>query len=346
MQVQDLTYTILQKMPTINKCQALFIMRLLALFLRMPSKKTYLMMARYGEYSEQTYRLQFSKEFDIRTFNRHLIQEHCGGEKVWVFDPSYLPKSGKKTPGAGYFWSGGASSLRWGLEIGSLAIVDVQQRTALHYHACQTQAGCKEAGCKEAGCKEAGCKEAGCKEATLLQRYASYITEQAGELQQLSNVLCVDAYFSKRPFIDAILARGMHVVSRLQKNSYLRYASTAEKSSRRGRPRVYDGKVNVRSLDMRHCELIASSPQQAVYQAIVHVKSLQRWCKIVVLQTLKEGTITNVQTYVATDTTMAGEQILSYYGLRFQIEFLFRDAKNFTGLHHCQSRTPQAIEYH
>ena len=180
----------------------------------------------------------------------------------------------------------------------------------------------------------------------MLQRYASYITEQAGELQQLSNVLCVDAYFSKRPFIDAILARGMHVVSRLQKNSYLRYASTAEKSSRRGRPRVYDGKVNVRSLDMRHCELIASSPQQAVYQAIVHVKSLQRWCKIVVLQTLKEGTITNVQTYVATDTTMAGEQILSYYGLRFQIEFLFRDAKNFTGLHHCQSRTPQAMEYH
>jgi hypothetical protein len=37
---------------------------------------------------------------------------------------------------------------------------------------------------------------------------------------------------------------------------------------------------------------------------------------------------------------------LERYSLRFQIEFLFRDAKQFTGLTHCQSTNPTKIENH
>ena len=32
--------------------------------------------------------------------------------------------------------------------------------------------------------------------------------------------------------------------------------------------------------------------------------------------------------------------------MRFQIEFLFRDAKQFIGLEHCQSRQEQAWDFH
>lgn len=39
-------------------------------------------------------------------------------------------------------------------------------------------------------------------------------------------------------------------------------------------------------------------------------------------------------------------QIYQDYKLRFQIEFIFRDAKPFTGLEDCQARTAQKLEFH
>jgi IS4 transposase len=39
-------------------------------------------------------------------------------------------------------------------------------------------------------------------------------------------------------------------------------------------------------------------------------------------------------------------KIYLYYKQRFQIEFLFRDAKNFAGLEHCQARSAQKINFH
>jgi hypothetical protein len=35
-----------------------------------------------------------------------------------------------------------------------------------------------------------------------------------------------------------------------------------------------------------------------------------------------------------------------YYHLRFQIELLFRDAKQFTGLTQCQARSDEKLDYH
>lgn len=35
---------------------------------------------------------------------------------------------------------------------------------------------------------------------------------------------------------------------------------------------------------------------------------------------------------------MNGKDIIEYYRTRFQIEFCFRDAKQFTGLNHCKAR--------
>jgi len=37
---------------------------------------------------------------------------------------------------------------------------------------------------------------------------------------------------------------------------------------------------------------------------------------------------------------------VKYYQLRFQIEFLFRDAKQFAGLNHCQARNQHKLDFH
>jgi hypothetical protein len=39
-------------------------------------------------------------------------------------------------------------------------------------------------------------------------------------------------------------------------------------------------------------------------------------------------------------------KIYEYYKSRFQIEFLFRDVKQFLGLNHCQARCKEALHFH
>jgi hypothetical protein len=38
--------------------------------------------------------------------------------------------------------------------------------------------------------------------------------------------------------------------------------------------------------------------------------------------------------------------LLDYYRSRFQIEFIYRDAKQFTGLHDCQARGENKLNFH
>jgi hypothetical protein len=42
---------------------------------------------------------------------------------------------------------------------------------------------------------------------------------------------------------------------------------------------------------------------------------------------------------------MSGKDIVEYYRTRFQIEFVFRDAKQFTGLNHCQARDLKKLDF-
>ena len=65
-------------------------------------------------------------------FNRHLIDEHGSGSHFVIFDPSFISKSGKKTPNKGTFWSGGASKSKQGLEMSAFAVADIKQHTAYH----------------------------------------------------------------------------------------------------------------------------------------------------------------------------------------------------------------------
>jgi hypothetical protein len=48
----------------------------------------------------------------------------------------------------------------------------------------------------------------------------------------------------------------------------------------------------------------------------------------------------------STDTNLHAKQILTYYKARFQIEFIFRDAKQFTGLSDAQTRHPKRLDFH
>jgi len=46
------------------------------------------------------------------------------------------------------------------------------------------------------------------------------------------------------------------------------------------------------------------------------------------------------------DIELPALEIYRLYKARFQIEFLFRDAKQFTGLLDCQARSQSALHFH
>jgi Transposase DDE domain len=327
MKVETFVGAILSKMSDITKCQFKFIPHVVRLFLSIRGRLTYLNLDRHGDYCEQSFRINYEKTFDFKSYNTSLIQTYCGDELIWIFDPSYLAKSGKHTPGTGYFWSGCAGAMKWGLELSALAIGDIDNHTAMHYHVTQTQAIKGEE--------------------SVRMYYAKLLVEQAEELQKLSKILAVDAFFSKKPFVDSICAAGFTIISRLQNNIYLRYAYTGEKRAGRGRPQEYDGKIDSKNVSLDHFTLVKSDETARIYEGIAHVRCLKRWGKIVIVHYLKEdGTVRNVSIYYCSDKEMAGLKVYQYYRLRYQIEFLFRDAKGHLGLEHSQSRQEKAIDFH
>ena len=49
--------------------------------------------------------------------------------------------------------------------------------------------------------------------------------------------------------------------------------------------------------------------------------------------------------YFSTDLDMSAKDIIEYYRTRFQIEFCFRDSKQFTGLNDCQARDLRKLDF-
>jgi len=306
---------------------------ILGLYLTIKGRINFLQMERYGLYRESTYRNNFAKEFDFETFNRINIEDNTSLERLLVFDPSYISKSGKYTYGTGKFYSGCAQRPEWGLEIGELAIVDIANQTALHYYCEQTP--------DKATLQQKGWN--------LIDHYASLLTGRMESLTQLASHLVVDGYFAKKSFFDKVLAGQQYLplITKLRNDAALYYLYQGPPTGKPGRPKFYDGKVNWKVLSPAHWRLHAATEELQVLSSIVYSKSLERKLKVVCLQKLtKDGSWKVHKVYVSTDLGLAADKIVAYYQLRFQAEFPFRDAKQYLGLNHCQARDEQKLHFH
>jgi len=82
-------------------------------------------MSRYSKYCEQRFRNQFKQKFDFMNYNTSLITPVVGSRTAISFVPSYIEKSGKKTPYLGSFWSDSDQCTKKGLEITQIALIDI-----------------------------------------------------------------------------------------------------------------------------------------------------------------------------------------------------------------------------
>jgi hypothetical protein len=317
----------LDKISNLNKRRKDFFYEALVLFLSIKGRINFLQLSRFGNHCEQRYRIQFEKPFDFIGFNKELILGHGSGRYAIAFDPSYIDKSGKKTPGVGWYWSGCANHAKWGLEIGGIATIDIDNHTAFHLEAVQTLTETAET-------------------ENLSTWYADIIESRKEKLLSISRHLVADAWFSKKPFTDRILSCGMHLVSRLRDDADLKYLCYDAPSGHRGRPRKYLGKIDPKKIDGNYFKLISSNDQATIHSAIVYSKGLKRNILLVHVVYKTSKNKQSVKLYFSTDLDMTPSDVLDFYHSRFQIEFLYRDGKQFSGLCDCQARSTNKLNFH
>lgn len=333
MESQTLVSAILAKLPNIGKWQSQFITHLIPLFMSIKARINFMQMSRFGTYSMTTYRNQFNKPFSFGEFNAEHIRQKGSGYHAIFFDPSHIRKSGKHTFGKGLYWSGCDSSMKQGLEIGGIAVGDIVNHTAFHFEAIQTPTS--------TALKLAG--------KTLLEHYADLLIERKDSLLQFSDLLAIDAYFSKRPFVDRVLEKStFKLISRLRDDAVMYYLYTGLPTGKRGRPQLYDGKIDPRNPKDNYLSICHQDAEIKIFSGVVYVKSLDRKVKIAIAHYLEANTgkTKAVKIYFCTDISLSGWHIVKTYKLRFQIEFLYRDANQFAGLEQCQARSEQKLYYH
>jgi hypothetical protein len=74
--------------------------------LSLPQRNNFKQMSKWFGVNETTVHNWYKRDMELCEFNRKLIDKWGSGTYVVIFDPSYLSKSGKHTPGLGYYWAG------------------------------------------------------------------------------------------------------------------------------------------------------------------------------------------------------------------------------------------------
>ena len=312
----------------INKWREKFMLEVLLLYLIIPGRINFLQLGRYGRFGEQRYRQQFGRRFDWLSFNASLAESQIGNRVAIAFDPSYISKSGKCTPYMGRFWSGCAKMAKRGLEISGIGLIDMDLHTCFHLEAVQTPPT----------------KTLEQVKYTLIDWYLHVLRTRKEKLLRLTNYVVADAYFSKSTFVDGALEMGFHVISRFRDDAYFRYLTAEQSTGKRGRPKLYDGKIEIKHLEEDRFEIInLENGQGRILSAVVHSRSLSRDILLCIWESEDKKVH---KLYFSTDTQMKAIDVLDFYKTRFQVEFCFRDSKQFTGLTNCQSRDIDKLHFH
>jgi len=138
---------ILKQMPAVGQPQRKFLETLFATILALRGRVNFRNLSRYCDYSERTIARQFRCAFDWPEFHQQVRLQALSphSEVISAQDASFIPKSGKQTFGLGHFTGGCTSRAERGLEISTLAVVDVSRRCAFTVACAQTPPGEEDA---------------------------------------------------------------------------------------------------------------------------------------------------------------------------------------------------------
>jgi len=270
-------------------------------------------------------------------------------EYIAAGDEVVFGKAGKETYGIGRFFSSLQNRVIPGLSFFTFSVIDVKERQSYPIQAVQmvkekeksNQKAKKRSVKKEkhpVG-RPKGSKNKKNENLNLSPELLRIRPVLQAFLAILKGVLAVqylvmDGHFGNYPSAWMVLQTGLQFVSKLRSDAALYEPFTGKYCGRGARPK-YGDKVDVRKMKKKY---LKSDTQEAgmrtqIYQAILLNKGFA--CSINVVVILKTNLSTHKQAHIilfSTDLKLPYEKVFDYYTLRFQIEFNFRDAKQYWGL--------------
>ena len=272
-------------------------------------------------------------------------------------DETVLPKSGDETYGISRFFASTLGKVIPGLAFFAVSIISVKQRRS--YPMCMEQilrgeaattpkvtetprkaaAVSKTAETKGKPGRPKGSKNRNKTEVVLsdtLKQLQSMLKRILATMDGFIPIqyFLLDGYFGNNHTLQMLRDCGLHLISKLRRDAAL-YLPPTTPYQGRGRPAIYGEKLNPKEIDSKY--QVSTQTQgnitTEVYQIECRHKRFPDPLNVVCL--LKINAKTQETSHVllfSSDLELAAEKIIDYYSLRFQIEFNFRDAKQFWGL--------------
>jgi hypothetical protein len=278
-------------------------------------------------------------------------------EQLLAGDESVVTKAGKTTHGLERFFSSIVKRPVWGLAFFTLSLVSVRKRKAYPLAFEQVikegeplvepTKKAKRGGKREKGAKPAGKagRPKGSKnknkrtiewtpELRRLERMVSALLKRVQPFC-LIRYLLLDGHFGNNNVMQMVRQRlSLHLISKLRNDSALYFCYTGDQKPTGARKR-YGPRIDYARIPSQY--LVQSTEQAGIrteiFQATMLHKAFADPLNVVVL--LKTNLTTRQMAHVvlfSSDLTLAYDKLIDYYRLRFQIEFNFRDAKQFWGL--------------
>jgi len=270
-----------------------------------------------------------------------------GHEYIAAGDEVVFGKAGKETYGIGRFFSSLQNRVIPGLSFFTFSVIDVKERQSYPIQAVQMIKQKEQKKEKEKSAKAKkhpvgrpkGSKNKGDENPTLSPELLRIEPVLQAFLAILKGVLAVqylvmDGHFGNYPSAWMVLQTGLQFVSKLRTDAALYEPFTGTYCGRGPHPK-YGDRVDVRKMKKKYLKSDKKEDgvRTQIYQVTLLNKEFVFPINVVVI--LKTNLSTHKQAHIilfSTDLKLSHEKLYDYYTLRFQIEFNFRDAKQYWGL--------------
>lgn len=318
--------------------------------------------------SYRTVRRFFESDLPWPTLLWEFFRVHClAPNHVYLLagDETVVSKSGKHTHGVGRYFSSLYDQPIRGLSFFCLSLVSVEstsawplrlsqmlpvhkkkQESPSQTHLSQSPKPTASAKPKRSPGRPKGSKNKDKSQVNLNPELRLIQSEIQALLSTLQGILplcyvLLDGHFGNNPATQMVLQCGLHIISKLRYDSKLFFPYQGSDKRRK-----YGERINPRH--MPKSTLVDSSTEGAIltqtYQTPALHESFAQSLNIVII--LKTNLKTQQQVHVilfSSDETLGYEALVEYYSLRFQLEFIFRDAKQFWGLEDFMNRTERGV---
>ncbi len=324
-----LLQSVLTRLEQTKKPQHKFVTHLLRLMLMLPGRATFRHLSHYSPSHERTFLRWYDRDLDWVSLNKAAITavvppEH---DQALVMDASFVSKSGKQTYGLSRLWNGSHSRTEKGLEISTLAWLDITVTCAYCLSVEQTPPSA----------------DAPDPEATRMDVYLDQLTRvvTTHDLSFLRYVV-TDGAYSKQKFVGGGRAVGLHQIGKWRADAHLRDLYQGPQRPGPGRHKPYNGKVHWSDLS-RFEHLVTEDEHMGLsHQVVNHVQCKRNLQVVVVVDTQRN----RYAVLLSTDVDLKALTLYRYDKARFQIECLCRDGKQLTGLTACQARSQTQLDFH